>query len=223
LAIDLATTGQAMVNPFVNIWDYFVQILPGLIAGIILLIVGYFIASILGYILHQILEKVGLDKSMEKARLSDAIGHMELSALAGSILKWYIFIVFLGQAAAMANLGTLSDLLVKLALWLPNLIFALIIFVFGLILAEYASTHLVKTKVRHVRGTGVLVKIVIIFFISIIALREVGLDISIAENTFLILIAGIILGLSAAFGIGFGMAFKDEAKAIIKKCKKKRW
>ena len=61
---DLIETGQAMINPLFNLWNNFVEILPGLIAAIVLLVVGYFLASLLGYVLEKVLEKFGLDKSI---------------------------------------------------------------------------------------------------------------------------------------------------------------
>jgi len=210
-----------MVNPLFNLWNNFVEILPGLIAAIILLVVGYFVASILGYVLHKILEKLGFDKAIEKAELSDALGHMELSALLGTILKWYIFIIFLGDAATLVNLGTLSVLLNKLLLWLPSLILAVIIFVFGLIVADFTEKELKKSKIKSFRVTGPISKVVIIFFVLIIALRQIGFYIALAETTFLMVLGSICLAFAIAVGIGFGVALKDEAKDMLKKFKKK--
>lgn len=217
--VDLLQTGEAMVTPLIVLWNNFVEIFPPLVAAIILMIVGYFIATVLGYALHKLVAKTGIDKKMDEAKLTDAIGHIELSTLSGIILKWYIFIMFLGQAANIVNLGTLSVLLNRFLIWLPNLIVAAVIVVFGLLLAEYAEVHMLKSTLKSVRATSMLVKVVIIFFILVTALKQIGLYVSLAENTFLILWGALCLAFAIAVGISFGFAFKEEAKGIINKFK----
>ena len=68
---------------------------------------------------------------------------------------------------------------------------------------------------------SVFIRIVIVFFIAVIALNQIGLDLALAENTFLILFGAISLALAIAIGLAFGFAFRDEAKLWLKKVKKK--
>ena len=49
------------------------------------------------------------------------------------------------------------------------------------------------------------------------ALDQIGVNVKLAENAFLIILAGIMLALAIAFGLGM----KDEAGDIVKKMKKK--
>ena len=63
---------------------------------------------------------------------------------------------------------------------------------------------------------------ILFWIISImIALEQIGVNISIAENTFLILVGAVALAFALAVGIGFGLAMKDEAKNILKQIKRK--
>ncbi|MFH1848552.1 MAG: hypothetical protein ABH879_00020 [archaeon] len=218
--VDIYTTGELMVNPFINLWNSFVEMFPGLIAAIILVIVGYFIAAFLGYVIHQILLRLGLDKRMESANLSDAIGHVELSGLTGNVVKWYIFIMFLAQAVAIVSLGSLTNMLTSFLFWMLNVLVGLVIVIFGLILADYVCKRLEKVKIKSVRAISVLVRVLIVFFVAVMALKQIKLDTGIAENTFLIIIGAVALGLALAIGISFGFALKEEAKGIIKIIKK---
>ena len=214
-------TGASMVNPLVEMWNGLIDLLPGLFWGIVLVIIGWFVASILGKVVEKILVKVKLDQKIKKAGLTDAIGHIELSHLAGVMLKWYIFIVFLGDAIALLKLGTMTILLGSFLFWLPNVIVALIIIILGLLLADFVTAKLEKTKVKSVRYVSVLVKVVILFFVVIMAFKQLGLYVTMAETTFLILLSGVSLALALVVGIGFGLAMRDEAKGIIKGLRKK--
>ena len=219
--MDIVTTGQQMINPLITVWNSFVDIIPGIIASLILLIVGYFVANLLGYVLYKLLEKAGLDKKMEHAKLTDSLGHVELSYLSGSVLKWYIFIIFLSEAVLLVNLGMLSTMLNKLLMWLPNLIIGFVIIVLGLILADFAAEELRKSKIKHVRVISEIVKVIIIFFVFVIALKQVGLYVGLAETTFLVILGSLALAFALAVGISFGFALRDEAKGLVKKIRKK--
>ena len=54
-----------------------------------------------------------------------------------------------------------------------------------------------------------------------IALEQVGLEVSILENTFLILVGGLSLGLAISLGISFGHNLKAPVAKFIANLKKK--
>lgn len=221
---ELYATGVAFVDPLIEVWNGFVRVLPGIIAAIIILIIGYFIALLLGYVVKKMLVKAGLDSWMRKARLDDSIGHLNLSSLAATITKWYVFIVFLIPASAAITIradNTLGTLLSKLAMWLPKLIIALILVLFGLIAADYIYDRMMRARMKGIGLASAIVKWIILIFIALIALKQIGVNISLAESTILIIITAIALAFALAIGIGFGFGFKEEAKNIIKDIKKK--
>lgn len=219
--VDFVGTGAFLMNPLVGLWNSFVEFLPGLFWAIIWAVIGWFIALFLGKLLEKLLIKLKLDKNVKKAGLTDKLGHLELSHLCGQILKWYVFVVFLGDAVALLKLGTFSALLKSFIFWLPNMILALVIIILGLLLADFVALKLEKTKLKSVRIVAVLIKVTIMFFVVIMAFKQLGLYVTIAETTFLIILSGVSLALALAVGIGFGFALKDEAKGILKDLKKK--
>ncbi|MBD3248910.1 hypothetical protein GF336_02585 [Candidatus Woesearchaeota archaeon] len=210
----LEETGQALISPLVSLWDSFVSIIPGLIGAIVVLVIGYIVGWAFGLLVKKVLQKVQLDKFVvEKTNLQKSAGKFELSRVVGLVVKWYIFVLFLTPAAALVNLEALSEFLVKASLWIPNLIAAVLVAVIGFIAADYVASKVEEIKSTSSKLIAYITKIIIVIFTLIIALNQLGIDVSVAESSFLIILAGIMLALA----IGFGLALKDESKPIIKK------
>ncbi len=212
---ELENTGGALVNPVLTIGETILNALPGFIGAIIVILVGYVIGWLLGLGTTKLLAKLGLDKHMKKVGLAKGIGHTELSAIIGAVVKWYVFLVFLGEAVSLVNLGVISSLLIALVGWLPSAIVGVIVVIFGLIAAQYVGDRMLTAKIGGIKILTAIVRVVIIFFAIVIALNQTGLDVSIMENTFLLLVGGVALAFALAFGIGLGLGLKNEAEGFV--------
>jgi len=216
----LEATGVSLMDVLANLWFQFIQLLPGLIGAVILLLIGYFLGALFEGIIKGALLKAGLDQWVEKHERHHAIGKASVSGIIGAAAKWYTVVLFLSPAAALISLGVMSNLLYELARWLPHVIAGVIIFYFGLIIADMAETSIESHKLKWRHFWGGLARVIIILFVLDIALKEIGINIVIAESTYLIILTGIVLALAIAIGIGFGTALKPEAAKIIKKFNK---
>ncbi|MEK6862747.1 MAG: hypothetical protein AABW57_01135 [Nanoarchaeota archaeon] len=221
MALDaISTTGSLILNPLITLWNSFVGILPGIIAAVIVLIIGYFVALGIGHAIKILLEKAGLDSYLEKSKFAREVGHFHLARVLGEIAKWYIFLIFIQAGVSLLKLGTLSSLLDRFVLWLPNVIVAAIIIIFGVALAHFISMKIEEhTVTKGVRFFSKLVKIVVYYVVLVIALQQIGVEASILENTFLILIGALAVGIAVALGIGLGKAMQPEGKEIVKDLK----
>jgi len=214
-------TAVSVINPLQALWLKIIEVLPYLVAAIVVMIIGCFVAAILGHALRIILEKTKLDQWIRKAKLTKAVGHTHLPSLLGELFKWYIIIIFLQAAVALLNLGTLSDLLNRFVLWLPNLLIAVIIFLAGLAAAHYVEIKIKEySKMKGVRFGGVVLKWVIIIMIALVALRQIGIDVSVIENVLLVVIGALAVGVALALGIGLGLGLRKESENFIKNIKK---
>ena len=216
----LESTGQALLNPLTQLWNRLVEVIPGVLAAGVVIVVGYIIAAAFGLIFHRFLEAAKVDAHLKKAGLSHSIGFLNIANLGGALLKCYIFALFLVQAAGFLRLGILSEQLSNLAGWLPNLFAAVIIMLAGLILSDMVADRMLHAKRKGVRVFSSIVRWFAIIFVALIAVEKIGIDVSFATNTVLLLIAGAALGIAIAFGIGFGFAMKDEAKGMLKHLKR---
>lgn len=213
---------QTITSPVQSLWQGLLYSIPGILAMIVILIVGYIVAVILGTIVEKLLHKLNADKwLLEKTNMSKLLGKFRLSRFLGLITKWYVFVMFLPAAADTVNLNTWASFLNDLARWIPNIIVGVIIALIGILAADYASARITELKAKGAGAIALAAKTVIIIFAALMALRQIGVDVRIAESSFLIVVSGIMLALALMFGIGFGLAMKEEAKKTIKKVKKK--
>ncbi|MBU2639796.1 MAG: hypothetical protein KKG75_03795, partial [Nanoarchaeota archaeon] len=207
----------AIRSPFESLWVNFLKFFPDLVAVLLLLFIGYIFGAVLGHVLKIVLNKAGVDRQIERAELSKAIGKTHLSSILGEILKWYIFIVFLRAAVDKINLGALSDVLNGFVTWLPNLILAVVIVIFGMIFAHYVEIKINQSsKVKGVSAITKVLKWIIVFMVVIIALKQIGIDVSILENAFLLILGAIAIGIALALGIGLGFGLRKDAEKWIK-------
>lgn len=218
----LTEIGINIIDPLLRIWDGIISTVPGVVAAIIILVVGYLIAWVIGYVVDRSLTQIKLDKwILEKTHMQKIIGAFKLTHFLAVITKWYVFILFLPPAAGLVQLQPLSSFLLSVALWIPNVILAVIIGIVGLMAAHYTEWKILETKAKTAQIIAYLAKIVIVIFTLLIVLDQIGVKIAIAQTSFLIILSGIMLAIALMLGIGFGSAFKEEAKKIIKDVKKK--
>ena len=220
MALDMSQLGESVVDPFVVFWNSVVYYLPGIVAAILILILGYFVAAIVGFIIRKVIDKTKLDDYLIKMKFEkpEALGGLRLAKVVGRLIKWWVFILFLTPAADVLALPRLSAILTALALWAPHLIAAILIMIVGLLAAEFLANVATSAKrLKGIKAVGSVIRVFVIIFFLNIALKEIGINIVLAETTFLMLIAGFIL----IFVIGFGVGLIKPAEKLIEKWMKK--
>lgn len=216
----LQQTGKALSDPIAVIWQRFVEITPSIIMGILVIVFGYILSSLLGALTHAVLNATKVDDHLRKAKMAHSIGFVSVANLLGAMVKWSVFALFVVQAASLFELETLSNQLERVASLLPNVFMAVLIVLGGLVLADFAADRMLHAKRKGVRIASSIVRWAIIVAVLITALDTVGVDVTFVTNAMLVVLAAIAVGIALAFGIGFGTAFKEESKGIIKHLKR---
>ncbi len=220
MAYYLQQTADALAFPLFTLWDSLIPIILGAIGALIVIVVGFVISAVFGFVVEKIIEHSKIDEQIRKRNMAHSIGYISLSKLSGGLVHWYIFALFLVQAASLMSLGVLSDLLAQFATWLPNLIAGIVVLVVGVMIADYFGDKLLHAKRPGARALSGIVRWAMIFFVAMIVLQQIGINVSLATNTTLIVVTAIAVSLAIAIGISFGFAFKEEAKTVIKNVKK---
>ncbi len=216
----IGQTGNLILDPLYRLWFDFIAILPSVILALLVAILGYAVAYFIGYLVRHGMDKL-VGKQFREASLNKEIGHTNVPSLFGELIKWFVFIIFLEVAVDILNLNTFSSLLQTFVRWLPNVLFAIIVFFTGVALAHYIDIKIREhTRMRGMLMMSGILKTVILFLVVLIGLKQIGVNVDVLQNSFLILVAAIGLGVALALGIGLGLGLKDEAEGIVKRLKK---
>lgn len=214
--------GTSVMNPLLGIYEGFVDLIPGIVGAIIVLLVGYIIAGLISTIVDRVLHKVKFDKwVIEKTHMKKLAGDLKLTKFIALITKWYIFILFLPPAAGLVKLDMLASLLNTVALWVPQIILAIVVALIGFIVAEYVGQLIIETKTRGARFIADIAKFVILVIFALVVLEQIGIKIDLVQNAVLVVLAGVVLAFSIGFGLAFGLGGRDEAKVMIGEMRKK--
>jgi small-conductance mechanosensitive channel len=188
--------------------DAFFGFLPNLIAFLVILVVGYFVAKLVAGVVRKALEKLGLDRALHE---SDAGRYVERltpgarpSSGVGRIVFWILFAFVLTAAIGALKIPAVTAFMNQVLAYLPNVIAAIVIFVVAGALAGAAGGA--AAKLMGDTPTGKLVAAIVPTLVLVIGLFMVLNQLKIAEEivtvTFTVLMASLGLGLALAFGLG---------------------
>lgn len=94
--------------------------------------------------------------------------------------------------------------------------------VVGLLIGEFIKKSVlgVAMPLKEVVGNGL--KFLVVFFTLVIAMEIVGFDVSILENAFILGFGAVVITGAIIIGVSFGLAFKEDARKIIKDLRERR-
>jgi Conserved TM helix len=150
---------------------------------------------------HVLTERAGVDAFLQQGGTE-----RDTTDLFGAIAYWLVILGALIIAFNGLGLTQVTELLSRVLLFMPKLLVGLLVLVFGLYFARFVGQS-VLTYCRNV-GIGdadILARIVqyaIVTFVLLIAIDHIDIGGGLVQQTFLILLTGVVLALALAFGIG---------------------
>jgi hypothetical protein len=180
--------------------------LPMLIAALLLIVVGWFV----GRLLSAAFVRLGGAINTSLSRLSRSSNALQLSdnllALLGNVVFWITLLVFTTIAARVAGLETLAGWLDRVLVYLPTLCVGGLIFLTGYLLSRLVRDSvmgiLASTGSAEYELFGLLAQSAVVLTALVIGLDHIGIDVTFLIIVFAILLGGLLLSLSMAFGLG---------------------
>lgn len=215
---------MAAIRPMQNIGLRLLELAPIVIAGLILLLVGVFLSRFIRDMLDRMFHAIKLDDHLKVTGIHDLLHRMglghSLSRLIGIVVHAVILLSFILGAADVMGLVIVSTFIRELVWFMPTLIGVVLVLGGGLFVGHLAG-HVVHgaATANNVRGADVLSKGtfgLLVIFAGILALRLLGIEISIITGNMSIIIASIGLGAAIAFGVAFGLAGREHAERILR-------
>ncbi len=202
---------------FKNFGNY----MPNLFGGILILVVGLLIGSIVKQLILTVVTFSKIDLLFHKTKLIKKEEVNIWTEVLSEILKWMLIIVFLVPALEVWGLSRATAVVNQILFYLPNVVVAVVIAFVG-ILAANLTSDLIRHSVKTMGSTAsnslaVFTRGAIMFFTVLVVLNQLG----VAQDLIRILFTGIVAMLSLAGGLAFGLGGKELAKELLEELKSK--
>lgn len=183
--------------------------LPRLLLAVFILIIGWLIAKAASFAIVRALRAINFNVVTEKAGIDHFLQQggtdIDTVRVLGGLCYWLVILAALMIAANSLGLTYVTDLIGRIVLFVPRVVVAVLILVFGAYFARFVAaaltTYLHNIGVGEASLAGRLALYVIMIFVIMIGLDQLGLG-DMIRQTFLIIVAAIALGLALAFGLG---------------------
>jgi hypothetical protein len=179
---------------------------PRALGFVVVLLIGYIIAKVIGNLVYRVTHRAGLDRALHSGAGGNIVQRAvpAPSRLLGKIAFWAIFLGALSIAASVLGIAALTAFVGAVWAYIPNVIAALVIF-----LIAGAIAGAVVTLVGRVMGETALGKIVatavpilVMTVATFMILEQLKIAHDIVVTTYTLLLGAIALGAALAFGLG---------------------
>jgi Conserved TM helix len=213
--------GQAIFTALTNALNLLLEFIPKLVGFLVILLAGWIIATAVSKAVTYLLRKVGFDRIGQRIglqRFEQNMGvHMDAAGILGTIVYWFLFLIFLVPAADALGIPSVSAILNELVAYIPNVFVAVLVLFLGA-LAATAVADLVRgaTASAHMGNPNLYASVAryaIIGFAVIVALEQL----KIAPELMNILFTAVVGAAALAFGLAFGLGGRDTARRLLER------
>lgn len=207
---------------FVDLWYTVVSFLPQLIVAIIIFVAGWILGVLLYRVVEQVVKVLRVDDALKAAGVTEAVReagfNLNIGAVLGTLVQWFIVVVFLMTALEILGLNRVTVFLQQVVLlYLPQVIVAVLILVLAAIVAEAARSIIAGSARAAGAHSGNLAGTVAKYAIWITAILAVLNQLGVATEFVQTLFTGIVVALALGFGLAFGLGGKEAAARTIER------
>jgi hypothetical protein len=206
-------------NSLLTLWAGVAGFIPRFIAALVVFLIGWLIAVLLGKLAWQIVKILHIDNALTKVgfrRAWERSGfHLDTAKLFYELVKWFFIVVFLMAATNILGLIEVTNFLQSVVYYIPNVIIAAIILLIGILVAKFIE-GVVQGSVKaaglaSANFLGALAKWAVFVFTLLIALSQL----KVADDIIKIVITGLIAATALALGLSFGLGGAKHAEEMV--------
>jgi hypothetical protein len=189
--------------------------LPALLGALAILVIGYFVAKLVGKLVARVLHGAGLDRTLHGGAGGNFVRKITSSpsGLLGTIAFWAIMLGTISLAVSVLGIDALTGFVAAVYAYLPNVLAALLIFlVAGAISAAVAT---LATRTMGDTALGKIVATAAPILVMTIATFMILDQLMIAENIVTITYAGLIGAIALGSALAFGLGGRDVAREML--------
>ena len=196
-------------------------LLPRLAFAFAVVLAGWLFAKAVRFAVEKALRAINFNVLTERAGTDHFLQQGGLqgdtTTLFGLFAYWLIILAALVIAFNGLGLTYITDLLQRVLLFAPKVLVAMLVVIFGSYFARFVggavTTYCTEAHIPDADLLGKIAQYLITAFVIMIALSQVEIGGDIVQRTFLVILAGIVLALALAFGLGG----KEWAAALLER------
>jgi len=185
-------------------------VVPRIVAVLVLVVAGWVVARLARRFTVRALRLARIDVAAEKAGIEDFLvqGGVRMTAvtIVGNLAYWLINLVVLLAALSALGINTAGELFNRMVLFIPNVIAAVVVLIFGALLAQFVGalvfTYLSNLGVAGAGAISAIARWAVIVFVLAISLEQLRIGGQILVSAFQIAFGAFCLALALAFGLG---------------------
>jgi hypothetical protein len=184
--------------------------IPNILGALILLVIGWIIAGIVGGLVAKLCKAVHVDTVADRVGVNGFLQQsgtkLRTSDILGEVVKWVVRLVFIEMAAEQLGMPQISLIINQILGFIPNIIVAVVILGIGAFLGQLLG-GIVRgaTSEAKVGNPGLLSNLTagaVMAFAIIAALNELNVAPVVVNTLYIGLVAAVALALGLAFGLG---------------------
>jgi hypothetical protein len=201
---------DAFLESLNQFWAQAAAFFPKLLAVIVILFFGWLCAKVACVVVKRVLDLTHFDKFADRSGLEAFLKHgdfdLTLSGIISHVVYWLVILLFVITGANTLGLTEVAVMLNHLANYLPKIIVAILVLIFGTLFARFVN-RLVFAWLHGIKFEGALaisttaeygIQILALF----VALEQLDMGMQILTSLFIIVFGAIFLALAIAFGLG---------------------
>jgi hypothetical protein len=208
--------GDAIISALANALNLVLTFIPRLLGFLVILLVGWILATVVSKAVTFLLRKVGFDRLGDRiglTRFEQRMGiNMDAAGILGRIVYWFLFLIFLVPAADTLGLPAVSNILNQLLAYIPNVFVAILVLFLGAlaatVVADLVRGATASAKIGNPNLFANIARYAILGFAALIALEQL----QIAPALLNILFTAIVGAAAIAVGLSFGLGGQDTAR-----------
>ena len=221
---NIYTWGDVLRASFQDIWIGVVNFVPSFLAAVVIFLVGWLIAVLLGKLVAQVVKMIKLDLALRSAGFDKVVERggfaLDSGAFIGALVKWFFIVVSLVASLDILGLKTVTGYLSTVVLsYLPNVIVAALILLVSVVIAAAIQKLVVSSAKAAGLSSAIVLGEISKWAIWIFAFMAALSQLEILNAFIQPLFIGIIAALSLALGLSFGLGGRDAAARYIEKVK----
>lgn len=183
-------------------------VLPGLVAAVLILLAGYFLARQIQRGLDALLKRLDFNRAAQASGLDEVVhrtgARLDPVRAVSKLAFWLVMLVITLLASTALGLDSINEMFGQMLSFLPALIAAIVVVILGMIVGEFVR-GLILASAGNVAGVPTVARVAkgaVVLIAVFMALQQVGVAGEIVTTAFTLIVGAVALAVGLAFGLG---------------------